>query len=324
MTGEVRECKHCGEVKPLTDEHFRVRIRDGRTQYECRACNKRRQQQWHQRRQAGEPTNAYAVQDGLKPCRGCRQMLPATDEYFRTLQCRGRMGKLHGRCRPCEKAKQAEYRSEPGFQEARSATNKRWAEKRKRDFVLVEQPDQVKVCTACGSGKAATLENFVPCATSPDGFYARCRPCFYAASRQSEARNATGKKYRARHRLRLNERSRNYYWENREEIRARERERRKDPDVLTAIKAHNHKRRAQKLGAPGSFSREDVQLKYQMQGGNCYYCGEPITEMHMEHKIPLSRGGTNWPANICLSCKACNLSKHTKTSQEFKRLRANQ
>jgi hypothetical protein len=39
---------------------------------------------------------------------------------------------------------------------------------------------------------------------------------------------------------------------------------------------------------------------------------------HPEHKIPLSRGGTNEYANLAVACQYCNCSKGNKTEEEFK------
>lgn len=51
----------------------------------------------------------------------------------------------------------------------------------------------------------------------------------------------------------------------------------------------------------------------------CYLCNKVIeTEKeHLEHKNPLSRGGTNDYENLGISCSYCNLSKHNKTVEEY-------
>jgi len=38
---------------------------------------------------------------------------------------------------------------------------------------------------------------------------------------------------------------------------------------------------------------------------------------HLEHKIPLSRGGTNKRENLDIACEYCNCSKNNKTVEEF-------
>ena len=36
----------------------------------------------------------------------------------------------------------------------------------------------------------------------------------------------------------------------------------------------------------------------------CHYCGEPATQI--DHKVPLSHGGTNVTTNLVASCARCN------------------
>ncbi|MBK8060519.1 MAG: HNH endonuclease [Gemmatimonadetes bacterium] len=53
----------------------------------------------------------------------------------------------------------------------------------------------------------------------------------------------------------------------------------------------------------------------------CFYCQAiiPLGMSHLEHKRPVSRGGTNRRANLVLSCAPCNLRKARKTHEEFLR-----
>jgi HNH endonuclease len=48
-------------------------------------------------------------------------------------------------------------------------------------------------------------------------------------------------------------------------------------------------------------------------GGRCRQCGS-THELHFDHVIPLSRGGTNSVANIQLLCGVCNRAKGAKWS----------
>jgi len=49
----------------------------------------------------------------------------------------------------------------------------------------------------------------------------------------------------------------------------------------------------------------------QVERGICYYCGRKVSpeELTMDHKIPLSRGGTSDRINIVPACKECNNKK---------------
>ena len=46
-------------------------------------------------------------------------------------------------------------------------------------------------------------------------------------------------------------------------------------------------------------------------GFRCVYCGAmaPNVVLHVDHIIPLSRGGTNEIDNLCTACWACNVGK---------------
>lgn len=52
----------------------------------------------------------------------------------------------------------------------------------------------------------------------------------------------------------------------------------------------------------------------------CYYCAAPIygTKFHIDHIIPISRGGAHHIDNLCPSCSLCNLSKHDKLVSEWR------
>ena len=55
------------------------------------------------------------------------------------------------------------------------------------------------------------------------------------------------------------------------------------------------------------------QLKdiYEMAGGECIYCREPVTysQAYFDHMNPLNAGGCNRADNLGISCCECNSSK---------------
>jgi 5-methylcytosine-specific restriction endonuclease McrA len=54
----------------------------------------------------------------------------------------------------------------------------------------------------------------------------------------------------------------------------------------------------------------------------CYLCGEKDSE-HIDHVIPLSRGGSHSIGNLLGACSACNLSKGAKLLIQYKRDKIN-
>ena len=109
---------------------------------------------------------------------------------------------------------------------------------------------------------------------------------------------------------------RQHYKKNKSKIRVRQEKWRKaNPKKLVVKEA---RRRGRKAKADGQFTHDDIILIYQKQNGKCFYCGEVLnSKFDIDHKIPLSRGGSNWPENLCCACARCNRSKHTKTVEEF-------
>ena len=59
--------------------------------------------------------------------------------------------------------------------------------------------------------------------------------------------------------------------------------------------------------------------KSQKGNGECYYCKKRVhpSELTMDHKVPLSRGGTSSKKNLVPCCKDCNSQKTYLTPQEW-------
>lgn len=77
-------------------------------------------------------------------------------------------------------------------------------------------------------------------------------------------------------------------------------------------------RRAREAKAEGSYSAQDVRDCLAQQGGRCFYClASLLAGYHVDHMMPLSRGGSNNADNIVCACASCNLRKHAKTAEEF-------
>ncbi len=82
-------------------------------------------------------------------------------------------------------------------------------------------------------------------------------------------------------------------------------------------KGRNSARRAKRRDAEGSFTESDLLRRFEYHGNRCIYC-KSTENLTVEHMIPLSRGGTNWPANLAPACRSCNCSKNNKTITEYK------
>ncbi len=65
------------------------------------------------------------------------------------------------------------------------------------------------------------------------------------------------------------------------------------------------------------FTRADVERLRERQNGCCFYCNVKITtegklRETVDHKLAVSKGGSNAPENIALACLECNMAKGTQ------------
>lgn len=85
-------------------------------------------------------------------------------------------------------------------------------------------------------------------------------------------------------------------------------------------RATNARRWARKAEAPGTFSDQFIIDTLSAQSGVCAaaHCSTEITSNYsIDHIVPLSRGGSNWPENIQLLCVNCNSSKGNRDADEW-------
>ncbi len=94
-------------------------------------------------------------------------------------------------------------------------------------------------------------------------------------------------------------------------------QRQQDPHYWVRI-ANGHRRRARVRVAQGTHTASDIALQLKSQRGKCWHCGKKLVgKKHIDHLIPLVRGGSNDASNIVISCPVCNLSKGGKLTQEW-------
>jgi 5-methylcytosine-specific restriction endonuclease McrA len=78
------------------------------------------------------------------------------------------------------------------------------------------------------------------------------------------------------------------------------------------------KYKRQKEAAGGYCSASAATKIRAKQKDGCAYCGVPLAGGgELDHKTPVSRGGTNVPENMAWARVTCNRDKHNKTAEEF-------
>lgn len=148
-----------------------------------------------------------------------------------------------------------------------------------------------------------------------------CRRCSTLQSREYAKKNrekirAYYREWKEANRERVNALSRKWWEANKEKHKATVRnwsKRNKDKEATTT-RNYLARRRA----AEGTHSHQEILDMYDDQQGLCAYCEIPLFgAYHVDHMLPLTRGGSNSWDNLAIVCPTCNISKFTKTTEEF-------
>jgi 5-methylcytosine-specific restriction endonuclease McrA len=196
-----------------------------------------------------------------------------------------------------------------------------------------------KTCATCGQEKAAA--DFHKNKFSGDGLRSACKPCVLASNRQSVLRHHEKRKaekravyYAQKHTPEFKARMSDYVKANKERKREYDREyRRRNHEKLNeqsrqwveknramrlAIsRSYKARRRAQELGGVSTAALANWTTA---QKKVCYWCGARCAKnFHVDHYIPLSKGGKHELANLVIACAPCNLRKNAKDPLDFAR-----
>lgn len=213
-----------------------------------------------------------------------------------------------------------------------------------------------KICSKCGNEYPATTEYFARDAQKRDGLYSSCKRCnrprrksYYHAHVQQAIADTIRwqrqnpekvkgyrlklkgwqKAYREEHykenRDRYLELQCKYYQANKHAYIKRSREWvLQNPERAKGnSRRRAARRRSREYAAPGSHTSADIERQIAAQTGKdgklrCWWCGEVIEDQyHVDHRVPLSKGGSNDAGNLCITHAKCNLSKNNKMPWEF-------
>lgn len=279
-------CRICGEAKPLDEEHWHRRqpSKDG-FRNECRACLRKKQDTYNNRPERKKQRRERdAARRAADPAWAAEQSAYAKKWH-----------KKHPNW-------WSEYRQRPVVKARAKEANKRWRE-----------------------AHADELHEYNSDRWADPTYRLRMKEA--ARKRRADPEQAA----------KILEYQRRWVDENRERVRELNREtarrERRDPiknakrqratskwvkNNPLKVRAHNHKRRALRKAAEGFFTFDDLKRILKEQNNCCFYCGADISENPtVDHYIPLTKNGTNWPDNIRMACKPCNSAKGNKLPTEF-------
>jgi 5-methylcytosine-specific restriction endonuclease McrA len=154
-----------------------------------------------------------------------------------------------------------------------------------------------------------------------DGLRSNCKACEKKRHQKYHIEHVEqelerGRKYYAEHREEQLRRNRKWHVEHHEQ--KRERERRWMKNYPEKKRAKDHAHRARRRNARGSHTAADIRAIYTQQKGRCYWCQKPAGDnYHVDRRIPLTRGGSNNPDNLVITCPKCNITKGSRLPHEF-------
>lgn len=160
-----------------------------------------------------------------------------------------------------------------------------------------KEPGRVKTCTKCEQEKP--LSDFYKHSGFPDGYRSRCKGCHVKKSEEwrkanPDKINALNKKY--------------YYQDPLKRSKITLTWMKNNPDKCCD---NSHRYRARKKNAFVENVSSLVVLE--LDDGICGICGKDVDpfDYHVDHVVPLSRGGDHSYANVQLSHPICNWKKGT-------------
>lgn len=89
---------------------------------------------------------------------------------------------------------------------------------------------------------------------------------------------------------------------------------------LTRIRENGRKRAARRRALMDVQEPDWYALRGHVldrDGEVCRYCGDTDGPHHIDHVVPISRGGTSHPDNLAVACQRCNSSKQDKLLEEW-------
>lgn len=309
----TKACSKCGLIKLATTDHF---DNHGGCRFGvhsiCQDCQ-HGEVGWSARKAETRLAVAEAERAGKKVCSTCRVAKAASFAfYFRDL----RRGGFLPRCRDClKRLRRTAYRRD--IIEPRDAKKEKLPEGVKRCRACAEvrnledffsspecdrgvrpeckactvnaqmgavyakrgygctirkepyRPGETKQCSLCKKSKPANLEYFRPAPKAIHGLGSWCLDC------------ARAKSVRLSHR----------------------------PDQKAKRRASKMNRNARIRGKSGFVSAKVIAELRSAQHGLCFYCKDKLNRFHVDHFIPIAKGGEHHKENLVIACQPCNSRK---------------
>ncbi len=235
-----------------------------------------------------------------KACTQCKQ-IKLLNEYSKHNGSKSSKTGLRPACKSCEIISYKKYRA--SNRDKVRASKKAWTNKNKDKKASWD-------ATYRAANKDKIRQNFV---------------VWYLANKEDqlskgkawrlqnkELKSATDKRWQSLNKDKVNANSKAWRSRNPEKVAEVSKNYRTANPEAGRLKAS--RRRAKKV-ANGVFLVKQSEAQ-KLLAKPCFYCGG--TSEHLDHVIPITKGGRHSVGNLVQSCQACNLSKNAKTIMEWR------
>ena len=161
----------------------------------------------------------------------------------------------------------------------------------------------MKICSKCKQKKS--FNEFTKDKQKKDGYSFHCKKCKSLKDKAYYLNNAEKKKKQSKDNKIKNGTFGVY--DKKAYLKQKESKKKRARDI---------KRRAQLAGTDTKIDTNYIKYLVDTQQ-ECAYCGKELSLFHVDHIIPICKGGTNENSNLTLSCPKCNLSKGSKLLSEW-------
>jgi 5-methylcytosine-specific restriction endonuclease McrA len=122
---------------------------------------------------------------------------------------------------------------------------------------------------------------------------------------RNNIRKASYEKHKDKHRANTKN------WHDKNKARVSYNRRRWKIDNPEKLKRYKLKRNVSEI-------RDKSEIINNIKKTHCYWCGIKLkSDFHLDHVVPLSKGGSHTAYNLVAACSACNLSKGAKMPNDF-------
>lgn len=228
----------------------------------------------------------------MKACTKCKKEKPFTKEFFK--RNNSQKSGLNPSCKSCSAKLDANYREENA--KKISLKQKKWYE------------SNAERCRKAGREKYSQL-------TQAEIKNRRKRESDWRKA-NPERNRMHKRKWEINNPEKIRIKNKRYYEDNKNHHLLICKRWRDSNRTLRAL--YSRSRYALKKWAEGSHTLDDILEIYEKQKGKCAYCKKKVGEKyHIDHILPLNKGGSDDKYNICIACPRCNQTKSDKMPWVF-------